>query len=108
MESAEPGRDADLLAVFGLESPLHASDELLMAADYKPLVLPSAIRLAGPAFTGSEEVWAYEGLKSPLTVIRKRDCLAESRQATLVIRYWRGISETLRRSWLSGSYYRFS
>jgi hypothetical protein len=44
-ERTHPSRDAlILLAVFGLELPLHATDELLMAADYKPLVLASAIR----------------------------------------------------------------
>lgn len=44
-ERSHPSRDAlILLAVFGLELPLHATDELLMAADYRPLVLASAIR----------------------------------------------------------------
>jgi hypothetical protein len=44
-ERRHPSRDAlNLLAVFGLGLPLHLTDELLMAADYKPLALASAIR----------------------------------------------------------------
>jgi len=44
-ERTHPSRDAlILLAVFGLELPLHMTDDVLMAADYKPLALASAIR----------------------------------------------------------------
>src|SRR5438445_114530 len=44
-ERTHPSRDAlILLAAFGLELPLHLTDEVLMAADYKPLALASAIR----------------------------------------------------------------
>ncbi len=44
-ERANPSRDAlILLGAFGLELPVHELDEVLMAADYKPLVLPASIR----------------------------------------------------------------
>ena len=44
-ERANPSRDAlILLGAFGLELPVHELDEVLMAADYKPLVLPQSLR----------------------------------------------------------------
>ena len=44
-ERANPSRDAlILLSAFGLELLVEEVDELLMAADYKPLVLPASIR----------------------------------------------------------------
>ena len=44
-ERANPSRDAlILLSAFGLELSVEGVDELLMAADYKPLVLPASIR----------------------------------------------------------------
>ena len=44
-ERTHPSGDAlILLAAFGLNLPLHLADEVLMAADYKPLALASAIR----------------------------------------------------------------
>jgi transcriptional regulator with XRE-family HTH domain len=44
-ERVNPSRDAlILLGAFGLELPVHELDEVLMAADYKPLVLPASIR----------------------------------------------------------------
>lgn len=44
-ERGNPSRDAlILLGAFGLELPVHELDEVLMAADYKPLVLPASIR----------------------------------------------------------------
>jgi transcriptional regulator with XRE-family HTH domain len=43
-ERSNPSRDAlILLGAFGLELPVHELDEILMAADYKPLVLPASI-----------------------------------------------------------------
>lgn len=40
-----PSRDAlILLAAFGLELPVEEVDEVLMAADYRPLVLPATLR----------------------------------------------------------------
>jgi hypothetical protein len=40
-----PSRDAlILIGAFGLELAVHELDEVLMAADYKPLVLPASIR----------------------------------------------------------------
>jgi transcriptional regulator with XRE-family HTH domain len=44
-ERANPSRDAlILLGAFGLELIVPDLDEVLMAADYKPLVLPASIR----------------------------------------------------------------
>ena len=44
-ERANPSRDALILVgAFGLELPVPDLDEILMAADYKPLVLPASIR----------------------------------------------------------------
>jgi transcriptional regulator with XRE-family HTH domain len=44
-ERANPSRDAlILLGAFGLELAVHELDEVLMAADYKPLVLPQSLR----------------------------------------------------------------
>ena len=44
-ERDSPSRDALLLlAAFGLGLPVEEVDELLIAADYKPLVLPASIR----------------------------------------------------------------
>ena len=44
-ERDHPSRDAlILLGAFGLELPVEEVDEVLMAADYKPLVLPASIR----------------------------------------------------------------
>jgi hypothetical protein len=44
-ERAHPSRDAlILLGAWGLELPVHELDEVLMAADYKPLVLPATLR----------------------------------------------------------------
>jgi transcriptional regulator with XRE-family HTH domain len=44
-ERANPGRDAlILLGAFGLELPVPEVDELLLAADYKQLVLPQSLR----------------------------------------------------------------
>jgi transcriptional regulator with XRE-family HTH domain len=44
-ERTNPSRDAlILLAVFGLGLNLEDTDELLMAADYRPLVLPINLR----------------------------------------------------------------
>jgi transcriptional regulator with XRE-family HTH domain len=44
-ERANPSRDAlILIGAFGLELAVHELDEVLMAADYKPLVLPASIR----------------------------------------------------------------
>jgi transcriptional regulator with XRE-family HTH domain len=44
-ERDHPSRDAlILLGAFGLELPVEEVDELLMAADYKPLVLPASLR----------------------------------------------------------------
>ncbi len=44
-ERTNPSRDAlILLGAWGLELPVHELDELLMAADYKPLVLPQSLR----------------------------------------------------------------
>ena len=44
-ERTNPGRDAlILLAVFGMGLCLEETDELLLAADYKPLALPGSIR----------------------------------------------------------------
>ncbi len=40
-----PSRDAlILLSAFGLELPVEDVDEILLAADYKPLVLPQTLR----------------------------------------------------------------
>jgi hypothetical protein len=44
-ERTNPSRDAlILLAVFGIGLCLEETDELLLAADYKPLVLPGSLR----------------------------------------------------------------
>jgi len=44
-ERTNPSRDALItLSVFGLELGLEDVDELLMAADYRPLVLPVNLR----------------------------------------------------------------
>ena len=44
-ERDSPSRDAlILLAAFGLELAVEEVDELLLAADYKPLVLPASLR----------------------------------------------------------------
>jgi hypothetical protein len=44
-ERDHPSRDAlILLGAFGLELAVEEVDELLMAADYKPLVLPASLR----------------------------------------------------------------
>jgi len=44
-ERTNPSRDAlILLAVYGLSLPLEDADEVLLAADYKPLVLPQTLR----------------------------------------------------------------
>ena len=44
-ERVNPSRDAlILLAGWGLELAVHEVDEVLMAADYKPLVLPQSLR----------------------------------------------------------------
>jgi len=44
-ERTNPSRDAlVLLGAWGLELAVEEVDELLMAADYKPLVLPASIR----------------------------------------------------------------
>ena len=44
-ERANPSRDAlILLGAFGLELPVPEVDELLLAADYKQLVLPQSLR----------------------------------------------------------------
>ena len=44
-ERAKPSRDAlILLGAFGLELPVHELDEVLIAAEYKPLVLPQSLR----------------------------------------------------------------
>jgi len=44
-ERANPSRDVlVLLGSWGLELAVEEVDELLMAADYKPLVLPASIR----------------------------------------------------------------
>jgi transcriptional regulator with XRE-family HTH domain len=44
-ERVNPSRDAlILLSAFGLELPVEGVDELLIAADYKPLVLPASLR----------------------------------------------------------------
>ena len=44
-ERTNPSRDAlILLAVFGLGLSLELTDELLLAADYKPLALPTSLR----------------------------------------------------------------
>jgi hypothetical protein len=42
---SHPSRDAlILLGVWGMELDVHEMDELLIAAEYKPLVLPTALR----------------------------------------------------------------
>lgn len=44
-ERANPSRDAlILLGAFGLELPVPEVDEILLAADYKQLVLPQSLR----------------------------------------------------------------
>lgn len=44
-ERTNPSRDAlILLAVFGVGLRLEETDELLLAADYKPLALPTSLR----------------------------------------------------------------
>ena len=44
-ERTNPSRDAlILLAVFGMGLGLEGSDELLLAADYRPLALPTSLR----------------------------------------------------------------
>jgi transcriptional regulator with XRE-family HTH domain len=44
-ERTNPSRDAlILLAVFGIGLCLEETDELLLAADYKPLALPTSLR----------------------------------------------------------------
>jgi transcriptional regulator with XRE-family HTH domain len=44
-ERANPSRDAlTLLGAWGLELAVEEVDELLMAADFKPLVLPASLR----------------------------------------------------------------
>lgn len=44
-ERVNPSRDAlILLGGWGLELAVHEVDEVLMAADYKPLVLPRSLR----------------------------------------------------------------
>ena len=44
-ERVNPSRDAlTLLGAWGLELAVEEVDELLMAADYKPLVLPASLR----------------------------------------------------------------
>ena len=44
-ERTNPSRDAlILLSVYGLGLPLEDTDEVLLAADYKPLVLPQTLR----------------------------------------------------------------
>lgn len=44
-ERTNPSRDAlILLAVFGVGLCLEETDELLLAADYKPLALPTSLR----------------------------------------------------------------
>ncbi|HEU0074391.1 MAG TPA: helix-turn-helix transcriptional regulator [Dehalococcoidia bacterium] len=44
-ERSNPSRDAlILLAVFGLSLGLEDTDDLLMAADYRPLALPASIK----------------------------------------------------------------
>lgn len=44
-ERSNPSRDAlILLCAFGLELPVEDVDEVLMMADYKPLVLPQTLR----------------------------------------------------------------
>lgn len=44
-ERTNPSRDAIiLLCAFGLELPVEDVDEVLMMADYKPLVLPQTLR----------------------------------------------------------------
>ena len=44
-ERTNPSRDAlILLAVFGMGLGLEESDELLLAADYRPLALPTSLR----------------------------------------------------------------
>ena len=44
-ERTNPSRDAlVLLGAWGLELAVEEVDELLMAADYKPLVLPASLR----------------------------------------------------------------
>ncbi len=45
-ERTHPSRDAlILLAVFGMGLGLEDSDEVLLAADYKPLALPTSLNL---------------------------------------------------------------
>ena len=44
-ERTNPSTDAlILLAVYGLGLPLEDADDVLLAADYKPLVLPQTLR----------------------------------------------------------------
>ena len=44
-ERHTPSRDAlILLSVYGLGLPIEETDEVLLAADYKPLVLPQTLR----------------------------------------------------------------
>jgi hypothetical protein len=44
-ERMHPSRDAlILLGAWGLELAVHELDEVLLAADYKPLVLPASLR----------------------------------------------------------------
>jgi len=44
-ERSHPSRDAlILLGAWGLELAVHEMDELLLAAEYKPLVLPASLR----------------------------------------------------------------
>ena len=44
-QRSHPSRDAlILLGAWGLELAVHELDELLIAAEYKPLVLPASIR----------------------------------------------------------------
>ncbi len=44
-ERFHPSRDAlILLSAFGLELPVEVVDEILLAADYKPLALPQSLR----------------------------------------------------------------
>ena len=44
-ERQNPSRDAlILLSAYGLRLPVEDTDEVLLAADYKPLVLPQTLR----------------------------------------------------------------
>ena len=44
-ERQNPSRDAlILLSAYGLGLPIEETDEVLLAADYKPLVLPQTLR----------------------------------------------------------------